>query len=80
MQLTPMDAIVSPMEELDYFLRQFLHSPLFPVFVVVLLLVIAAIVVSVLRVRAAQLKNSLEMKAKADEPQSAPDDEPSCNS
>lgn len=80
MKLIPMDAYISPINLLEYYLYEFLHSPLFPIFLILLVLIVVVVIEMVRRVRAAQLKNSLEMKSKTDEPQSAPDDEPSCNS
>ncbi len=80
MKLIPMDAYISPINLLEYYLYDFLHSPLFPICLILLSLIVIVVIEMVRRVRAAQLKNSLKMKAKADEPQSAPDDETSCNS
>jgi hypothetical protein len=80
MKLTPMDAIVSPAEELEYFLSELIQSPLFPVAIVVFLLVIAAVIVVALRVRAAHLRDIRSIQDKANPKPDSPDNDSSCNS
>lgn len=80
MKLTPMDAIATPMDPMGHFLSELTQSPLFPVAIVVFLLVIAAVIVVALRVRAAHLRDIRSIQDKANPKPDSPDNDSSCNS